>query len=464
MREIFHKAERVLIWLGEISAQSRLARLESELKPLGYELTDLIFINEPLRQTVSADEQETRDRAADDLLLHIEVSDALRTHIMNWDRANAIVELVVILISNYWRRVWIVQEIVLASTTVEMVSGVLTISFETLVMIEQSFGSYFHYQVIIAGERIALYSELHLVSFFTARENIRQGQCKWQESICGMLQKFGRQGSTDPRDRVYALIGMTMWDQKFDIDYNCHILELYVKALRCIAKEQDDVKPGVVIPMRIARPGDYIYERDFPSIYISHILRLTRGLGMNKEQLSALLGDSTVPPVDGLTTDSIPLRIEVSWYYIRTISSGEDPSTSASWKSTPVDLNRSEDYERADACGIMEYLLPRTVPDPSIVFKCRLIYYTSIAVRYDESGHCSIYFASTEDLPLNMPQDLTDLVTSKLGKDTSFWERLQARGYGEIRCHCTPLEILKMLKFDASAAGDVDPEKLYNGY
>jgi len=55
MGEIFPKAERVLIWLGEISAQSRLARFESELKPLGHKLSDLIFINDPSRETVSAD-------------------------------------------------------------------------------------------------------------------------------------------------------------------------------------------------------------------------------------------------------------------------------------------------------------------------------------------------------------------------------------------------------------------------
>lgn len=458
MGEIFSKAERVLIWLGDTSAESGLAYLQDELQSNGHELKDLIFIHDPERKRVDADGQQIRGRHADELFPHIEMSESLRKHIMNRNRLNAIVELTMILFDEYWRRIWIVQELVLAKTFPDMVSGVSTMSFETIMMIEQNLFSYFNGQFIFPGQNINMYSKLHLVSFFTTRETMCHYGKRNPLGIKDLLIRFGRQGSTDSRDRVYALIAMTRWDRKFDIDYACPLLELFIKALRCIVEECDDTKPDVAPRVEILRPK----EARYPYVDESHILRLTRVLRLDQQRLPGLLSSPAELATQGLTTLLIPLRFQISWYYVRRKHIEGEPLKPSSQKVLPINLDNSDEYKRHDLDSIIRRLCNRLVPDPDMVLTFGLMNRMGVAVRYTETNICSICYVYrrlfTERIEL--PQVLEDWLTAKVNEDELFWERLQTRGIAEIRCHWTPLEFLTMLNFKYSVVKDLDLDKI----
>lgn len=175
MGDIFAKAQHVLIWLGRISASFQLARLKSELNASGHQLSDLIFATDPIAPRFDQDDNLLPEeksvvfgnfnlrpvtsppaRAPDDMRQDLTLRAMIRHHVDNHDRENAIAELNLIYHSDYWSRIWTVQELVLAADTVDIVCGNSTISFDALYLLEQDFAGYItslHRQAAIDDEK-----------------------------------------------------------------------------------------------------------------------------------------------------------------------------------------------------------------------------------------------------------------------------------------------------------------------
>jgi hypothetical protein len=192
MGEIYSHAIQVRVWLGQGSEDTQ------EAFALAHDISELLDINSILTQ---------------------EQKDVLGRSQSSW------VALAGIFSASYWSRVWIIQEFVLAQEVV-VHCGKNKINWAYLEAILFQFQK----QLYNPEEGIPWES---IPPFLAERVNAGRRSGVQSESLMRLLQLFAVSKSTDPRDKVYALIGLS-FDAKdnFVVDY---------------AKDLEEVKRDVAV-------------------------------------------------------------------------------------------------------------------------------------------------------------------------------------------------------------------------
>ena len=212
MHEIYSSASSVLIWLGEGDSDTQAF---FDFVNNGSWTTDFLSrgqrILDPARHGPEPDE---------DLVLREGVRKMIR--------------------SPFWGRSWIVQELLLAKR-IEIMMGSHCIdwgSFFGAMDIQEHAGSL---ESRAGGERMS-----HVRLF---RDN-PDGMTA-PKDLAGLISYFSRRECSDPRDRVYSLLGIANERNNFEVDYNSTLRQVAEYTLGRINFENFLFAPSVVTSLGI---------------------------------------------------------------------------------------------------------------------------------------------------------------------------------------------------------------------
>lgn len=200
MGSIFSSAARVLIWLGEASELSSIGDAYDEWFKVTSDKG-----HSPLYTFMSRCRGETRN--------------LVRQH------CEAIIT------NEYWLRLWVVQEILVARSAV-IISGTRTIDIcETPYM-----------EAILteeAGDWLVQHCIQRIMPFVWKRLGTGTGRGSEWRWLSALVREYGKQLCHDPRDRIYALLGLarTKKSRSLRVDYNGSLETLFIETLQCFAEE-----------------------------------------------------------------------------------------------------------------------------------------------------------------------------------------------------------------------------------
>ena len=215
MDKIFSKAAHVLIWLGDASENESLLYYAEDRGVNVHEIEWSDFLNETtFGQSNSSDEDA-------------------ETH------------LGLITNNDYWTRLWIIPETVLARN-LYVVFGRTQISLKAVKNM-RDFCSV-DWQTYLAGRRPrlmtslppelsepqnALYSIAHWKQSSQDSDTLRQSG-----TLMELLNRFGRQKCANSRDKIYGLLSLTNHTKDdFPIDYTCTKFDLFARVVRFMQQE-----------------------------------------------------------------------------------------------------------------------------------------------------------------------------------------------------------------------------------
>jgi hypothetical protein len=186
MKAIYELAEQVLVWLGPASADSDIA----------MDLIDEI-----------TDADSDSDSIASETMVIERWSAQLQTSLKNPDDQHRWRALASLFDRPWWRRAWIRQEVAVASGVIVLCGNDRILRWATLIQAMEAIdrvAADFEPFIKSLGGQSSGYQQAIQVDIF--RESIKEEGCVRDEEY---LLLHGRQcEATNPRDRVFALIGL----------------------------------------------------------------------------------------------------------------------------------------------------------------------------------------------------------------------------------------------------------------
>ncbi|KAH8750648.1 heterokaryon incompatibility protein-domain-containing protein [Hyaloscypha finlandica] len=216
MTEIYRNASAVQAWLG----------LEEGGSEMGMELLN----------TIEAEITENKHLVDFDKQFHFSLYDSLKNEAyrVHWDGLQQILK------RSYWTRLWIIQELVVPPVSAEvwLLCGSSKAQFTTLVLLDEHFNVFQHDlpKIVLQGSVEELITDF-AASGYKAR-NIAAHADIWSSlsreeghavTTLNFLQFYWDQSCSDPRDKIYALLGVTFPYPRleFPITYATPVLDVY---------------------------------------------------------------------------------------------------------------------------------------------------------------------------------------------------------------------------------------------
>ena len=251
MKEIFTRARRVLVWLGRVSEDTALPDL--------FDKHASSLMPHPARWDASSKDHKTYKESLNkfhDL--------CFPSHIRFWsvEQTNqAVRQLRHILISEYWTRLWIIQEAALAKTHCFILGNALYSAhemdtvYETIHIIKGIFDNYPYplspRRSSFMGDVVHLMRDhFHIRTWNAAHHRLPSRTApmkpvtqKSSASILDLTEQFQEHQCSDFRDRIYGLLSLTSHGAAFEIDYQASPEDLFVGILKNVVLEQK-VGPG----------------------------------------------------------------------------------------------------------------------------------------------------------------------------------------------------------------------------
>jgi hypothetical protein len=286
MGEIYAGAERVVVWLGEASSDSDMALAfmlkvyEGSSANGGISMESLIS-----RQNV----QSNLDRNLKEFF-NRKWHDELRAGL--W-----------ILARPWWRRAWIVQELVVAKDAVfhcgqksvarsVMEAFIITISYGKRLLRREIPAFFIDTETIDAARGIC-----HLRARFSHENPV---------ALWKLLKRLYRQQSTNPRDKIYSVLGMTFPNmrERLKPDYSKSISQVFTEAIAA-----DMIDGGHLYALLLVKHGDKPSIEDLPS-WVADLREVYRPewLVLSKPQRPTFVAfspDSRILCTDGFIVDSV---------------------------------------------------------------------------------------------------------------------------------------------------------------
>lgn len=307
MGDLYRAAGRVLIWLSETSNLSDPYRLNKSYKEGSW----MEMSREPSQFFL--DRMEGRELSKPLAEENVETLVLL-------DQAMSIVY------NPYWKRMWIVQEALLAGSLriilgdelldegcIDMIWTV--VSTEPEVLYSQWVG--------LRGEpnpnHLEVASLQNSPMLWLVIENAgREYQPDMQQhnehstfDFGAMLHFFGNSLCFNRRDRVYSLRGLTQAMKSICIDYNCTLEELCADALHCLGEE------------------------DYSGISFAQVQTLVQALGVTRTSCFNTFGSLPKPRAQSLCEERIDLGINV-YGRLTTVSDGDSVDVRDCKKKTRI--------------------------------------------------------------------------------------------------------------------------------
>jgi hypothetical protein len=222
MREIYMKAHNVGVWLGQEAHQSQLAMklLTDPERPL--------MSQTPLTETGLENEKKW-----------------ITSSIADGSKKQAWLALTALYQRPYWKRVWILQEI-FSNDRISVICGSHWAGWTTFVYV----ALYLYSKLPQAHPTHPLYSNTLALEILQAVPNIRLFMAGAGFKISDfaslplhdLLGLYGYHECTDPRDKVYGLLGLTreefFEENNLPIDYNVSVDTLYTFVAAAIILEK----------------------------------------------------------------------------------------------------------------------------------------------------------------------------------------------------------------------------------
>ena len=138
--------------------------------------------------------------------------------------------------SNIWKRVWVVQEISCAPRVI-LLAGKSVMEWD---LVERILGSKDYYtdafhspfshdmDTLTSG----IFANAQIVK--NQRRIFREMQEGGESSLLDVLARFRSTFSTDPRDKIYALLGLVSDSLGIEIDYHKSVKDVFIHVVECI--------------------------------------------------------------------------------------------------------------------------------------------------------------------------------------------------------------------------------------
>lgn len=228
MGEIFSKAVRVIIWLGDkhvITKQMALMTVAVRIVASKFRLGQVPGQVDP------NDFDKFNDYSLDDLIHDLgEPSDAVF-----WSALNAVFS------SDWYSRVWCIQEAVLAHNSVVLYRNVELDSGKLFI-----FGCWFcrHFTEVSWEMSSSIPVSLGYASQMFAPQQLRKGMWQDPATVLGTAKNLQ---AKDPRDKFYGLLGLIGSDG-IKVDYNKSVIEMYKESVLYAANQDLDILSHVYHP------------------------------------------------------------------------------------------------------------------------------------------------------------------------------------------------------------------------
>jgi hypothetical protein len=224
---------RVYAWLGPAKTTTGLAielieRVGKIAKSMANDVFDWAYVEDFSRDELETYEDITVEQSEQ---LHIPFSDT-----DSWDAFSDFFDNV------YFERIWIVQEIMPARNAL-MLCGDTVVSWN----LARNAATWYHYKASVVSRRHE--RSVDGILFTTDMNLTWNSQCgtplphiaklmgqksplSWQWSMHRLIETFRNRKATDPRDKVYALLGLSMDDTRrlLTVDYSKDIKTVYTEA------------------------------------------------------------------------------------------------------------------------------------------------------------------------------------------------------------------------------------------
>ncbi|KAI1772812.1 hypothetical protein F4818DRAFT_453216 [Hypoxylon cercidicola] len=223
MRDIYSHADEVIVWLGESTPTKRAAM--------------------KLLRTASQHERPTSCFLQDIENLSLPSQQKLVFSLFNND---------------YFRRAWIIQEIAVASklrifcgsdsTSWEVAVACLTAWKETHSPNYQRPGILDPFDIVLGGNQVSIISppprngRITLLNRVAELDSNRRAVAgRNPMALSTLLQVHWLALATDPRDRIFALLGVSRDCQEMKIDYKLSTWDVFLRALRHLVEDRGDL-------------------------------------------------------------------------------------------------------------------------------------------------------------------------------------------------------------------------------
>jgi len=219
----------------------------------------------------------------------------------------------------YFSRIWIVQEIVLSVNSPLIVCGGIELDWDRLILVEAALQPVFTVAV-----RAILFG--------------REPE-KWR-TLEGCISTYYEGNCHDPRDKVYALLGLTPERWRVRIDYTKEVLEVYFDAVAALYEELFDLTdPECLYP-------EYLTDSASPGAYRKTLFSLAISMKIRSGELGALqffLEDTQaaylgtkVRDVQYTYTGRIYTRVRAQSSSEHVLAEKEEEELEVSWGSIPA--------------------------------------------------------------------------------------------------------------------------------
>lgn len=173
----------------------------------------------------------------------------------------------------FWRRVWIIQELSCApSVTIACAKGELEWELISSFLKDEPYFDAFH--ILTGGYRDSLRESketwgdlFRRVKFVEDQRKVQRTLSaaqeypgKQQSSLMDVLARFRQLEATDPRDKIYALLGLTNQDHGISIDYTKSMSYLYQKVTLTLIRLSGNLDIICQNPFEARNGPDILYQ------------------------------------------------------------------------------------------------------------------------------------------------------------------------------------------------------------
>ncbi|KAM0281197.1 hypothetical protein ACHAQH_003627 [Verticillium albo-atrum] len=253
MTEIYSAAEEVIVWLGgpphsvmDGMSAARIADMKAAMIVTIFAISYLVSEVEIVRQAYN----QGMASLSSNYELYKRQNELFVRWLQRPSGTKALDNIRLLFVAEWWRRVWTLQEIALAQKVI-VHFGKHRIDWETLEILSEitsCLETHAQSQDLQVPPEASKHLEDCRVAFLQA-DNIRTLRTRVQKRLGNgiplslMMETSAQRTATDPRDRVFGLLGVVDRKERMVPDYSLTVEEVYTAAMKQMLHYFGDLRP-----------------------------------------------------------------------------------------------------------------------------------------------------------------------------------------------------------------------------